>query len=71
MKRLFSKEIKRSERGITFSDERIEAVTPKGSKYKILIDKVENELVIVPSKSGLKVSIKKTAKGAKPLYDIG
>ena len=62
------KKLKRSIRGLTFSTEQENAI---GTKYRYVVDKKSNQILIIPDKNGkMTVSRKKTGKGYKPLYDI-
>lgn len=61
--------IKRSKRGLTFSIK--ERLFDIGTKYRYVIDKTHNEILIIPDKNGnMTVSRKKSGKTYKPLFDI-
>jgi len=63
------KRIKASSRGLTFTltEEDIKI----GAKYRYIIDKSNNEILIIPDEDGnMKVSRKQTGKKIKPLFDI-
>lgn len=63
------KEIRKSNRGLTFSLQEDQAAI--GSRYNYYIDKERKEIVIVADPKGkLTVSRKRSGKGFKPLYDI-
>lgn len=70
MSSIFSKVIKRSKRGITFSDKRLNECFPKGTGLSLLINKNERSVTIVKAGNDLHVSRKLSGKHEKPLVDI-
>lgn len=63
------KKIKSSKRGLTFSLD--ETDIQIGARYRYIIDKKKQEILIIPDEQGsLKVSRKKSGSKIKPLFDL-